>query len=192
MRQALRSIIGIRLLLSLAVVSSLFTVIENFKTEYGQLYMLHYISSPQVLGILWGIYSFTWAFGSFIAHRLQTRATLLMVLAVVPLIFMSLFDSRVGLALFMVQATAAAALANIIETRVQDSTPSSVRASILSILSWSGRLISVPAVLLMGALITSHDILWALRFTTGIACFILLFWLVNAQSRKPSRQIQTN
>jgi MFS family permease len=191
-KQAIRSIVGVKLLLSLTVVTTLFTVVENFKLEYGQLYMLHYINSPQLLGILWAMYSFTWALGSLIAHRLHAKLSVLIFLAVTPLIAMSLINSKLGLGLFMVQAVAAAAVTNIIETKIQDATPSQVRASVLSVLSWTGRLIAIPAVLLMGSLTSSHTILWALRLVTIIAVFNLLFWLVAGQNRKLSPQIQTN
>lgn len=90
---------------------------------------------------------------------------------------MAFVDSAFSLLLFMVQAVASAALINQIETRIQENTASSVRASILSVLSALGRAISIPASLLLGWLFTQYDALWALRFVAGVAVVVLLYWL---------------
>jgi len=42
---------------------------ELFKSEFGQLYMLRYFSSPQIIWVALGCICFTWSLGSLIAHR---------------------------------------------------------------------------------------------------------------------------
>ncbi|HSH56192.1 MAG TPA: hypothetical protein VK983_05220 [Candidatus Limnocylindrales bacterium] len=139
--------------------------------------MLRYISAPELLGILWATYAFTWALGSLVAHRFRTRINTLIFSTVAPLILMSFVDNWFSLALFMMQATASAALLNQIETRVQEATPSSVRASVLSVLSSIGRAVSIPASFAIGWIAHEYDIFWALRGVAVIASLLLLYWL---------------
>jgi len=79
--------------------------------------------------------------------------------------------------LFLVQAIAAAALINQIETRVQENTQSSVRTSVLSVVSTIGRVITIPASFLLGWLIRDYDALWAVRSIALVLGAILLYWL---------------
>lgn len=170
-------LVNIKLLRSLAIVMSALAVVELFKADFGQLYMLRYVTEPQIIGMLWAAYAFTWALGSLIAHRFRTKLTMLVLLSTLPLVCMSFIDNWFSLVLFMVQAVAAAALFNQIETRVQESTPSSVRASVLSVLSALGRAIAIPASFVLGWLFVRYDALWALRFVAAIAVITLLYWL---------------
>jgi predicted MFS family arabinose efflux permease len=176
-KQAFSAIAEITLLRGLAIILTTLAVVELFKGDFGQLYMLQYTSSPEIIGVLWAGYAFTWALGSVIAHRLRTRLNGLVFVTILPLVFMSFIDSWVGLIFFMVQATASAALLNQIETRVQEATPSAVRASILSVLSSLGRGISIPASIAIGWIIHTYHIMWALYAVTGLGVLILLYWL---------------
>lgn len=175
---AVRSITSISLLFGLTIITTLLSVIELFKEDFGQLYMLEYINSAQLLGLLWAAYAFAWALGSLIAHRFRSKLSILVWSSVLPLVGIALFDSWVGLLFFMAQAVASAALINQIETRVQETTPSSVRASILSVLSTFGRIISVPASITLGWLITVHGMRWAVYAITVLGVCILFYWIV--------------
>lgn len=172
-----KTLVSIHLLRSLVIVISAFAIVELFMNDFGQLYMLRYVNQPQIIGILWALYAFTWALGSLIAHKFRNRLTVLVLLNTIPIVCMALIDNWFSLVLFMVQAVAAAVLFNQIETRVQENTPSSVRASVLSVLSALGRAISVPASFILGWLFVRYDALWALRFVAAIAAITLIYWL---------------
>ena len=180
--QTIKTLANTKLLRSLAVVMSALAVVELFKGEFGQLYMLRYVTEPQLIGLLWAAYAFTWSLGSLIAHRFRTKLNTLVLLTTLPLVFMSFIDNWFSLVLFMLQAVASAALLNQIETRVQENTPSSVRASVLSVLSALGRAIAIPASFVLGWLFTQYDALWALRFVAVIAVFTLLYWFWASRS----------
>jgi MFS family permease len=180
--QTIKTLANTKLLRSLAIVMSALAVVELFKGEFGQLYMLRYVTEPQLIGLLWAAYAFTWSLGSLIAHRFRTRLNTLVVLTTLPLVFMSFIDNWFSLVLFMLQAVASAALLNQIETRVQENTPSSVRASVLSVLSALGRAIAIPSSFVLGWLFTQYDALWALRFVAVIAVFTLLYWFWASRS----------
>ncbi len=171
------SISRIRLLRGLAIIMSLMTVVEVFKSDFGQLYILRYLSTPQVLGIIWAIYAFTFSLGSLIAHRFHTRLNGLIWATVLPLAIMSFVDAKFSIILFMVQSVAASALFNQIETRVQDATPTPVRASVLSVLNTMCSAVSVPASLFFGWFISRYNVFWTLRATTVLATFALIYWI---------------
>jgi MFS family permease len=172
-------IMKINLVRVLTVVMSILTITELFKSEFGQLYILRYISEPQLIGILWAVYALTWSLGSLIAHRFRTRLNGLVVFTVAPFVIMSFVDSGFSIILFMVQAVASAMLMNQIETRIQEETPSSVRASALSVLSSVGRAISIPASFLIGWIIQTYDVLWAMKFMAVIGIAMLIFWFYS-------------
>lgn len=180
--QATRTLVRIRFLRVLAIIMSVLAIVELFKGEFGQLYMMQYVSEPQIIGLLWAAYAFTWALGSLIAHTFRSYLTPLVIAATVPLIAMAFIDNPFSLVLFMVQAVASAALINQIETRIQENTPSSVRASTLSVLSALGRAISIPASLLLGWLFAQYNALWALRFIAVMAIIILFYWFWTSRN----------
>jgi MFS family permease len=173
-----RTMISIKLIRVLVIVLTALSVPELFKSEFGQLYMVRYFTLPQVIGLLWAVYAFTWSLGSLIAHKLRTRMNVLILFTVVPFIIMSFVDNWFSLVLFMLQAIAAAAFINQIETRIQENTPSAVRTSILSVVSTSGRIVSVPTSLVLGWLFRDYNALVALRFVAVISCITLLYWLL--------------
>lgn len=183
----------IKLIRSLAIVLTALAVTELFKSEFGQLYMLRYFSSPQIIGLLWAAYAFTWSLGSLIAHRFRARLNTLVVCTTVPFIVMAFIDNWFSLVLFMFQAVAAAALINQIETRIQENTPSAVRASILSVVATLGRAISVPASFILGWLFRDYGALVALRFVAIVAGLILFYWLWSSRRiPKANQSINTS
>lgn len=179
----------IKLVRILTIILTALAVTELFKEEFGQLYMLRYFSSDQIIGLLWAAYAFTWSLGSLIAHKFRARLNTLIVLTTVPFILMAFIDNWFSLVLFMFQAIAAAALINQIETRIQENTPSRVRASILSVVATLGRAIAVPASFMLGWLFRDYNALVALRFVAVVSCLVLLFWALASQgkSKKENR-----
>lgn len=166
-----------KMILALAIILSALTVVQVFKNDFGQLYILRYISEPQFIGLLWAGGALSWATGNLIAHHFKTRLTSLMLITILPLLAMSFIDTWLSLILFMIQQIAMGALFNQIETRVQDATPSAVRTSILSVLSSLGRSVAVPVSIFIGWLISQYDVLLALRFTSIVALIALVYWL---------------
>jgi MFS family permease len=178
LKEASSVIVRLKLLRALVVVLTTLAVAELFKLDFGQLYFLRYFDAPQIIGVLWGIYAFTWSLGSLIAHHFRARLHTLIIFSVVPFVVMSFVDSRWSVTLFMVQAVASAALTNQVETRIQENTPSHVRASIMSVVSTLGRIISLPAALVLGWLFRDYGALAAVRFVAVIASLALLFWVL--------------
>ena len=179
-----KAVINVPLLRILAIIMSLFAVVELFKADFGQLYFLRYVTEPQLLGLLWAVYAFTWAIGGFIAHRLHNRLNELVIGATLPVLLMGFIDNRLALVLFNIQAIASAALMNQIETRIQDETPSYVRASVISVLSSIGRIIAIPASLVLGWIFKNYGAFAAVRFISVLAMCILFVWVYYQYSSK--------
>jgi len=83
----------------------------------------------------------------------------------------------------LVQVVAAAAAHILIETHLQDATPSAVRASVLSVLSVSERLVRIPGSLLIGWLISSYDAFMAVNLVAVVGAIGLLYWLFVGMRR---------
>jgi MFS family permease len=177
LRSSTKAILSIRLLRTLAIIMSGLAMSEVFKTDFGQLYLLRYVSKPELLGILWAIYAFTWALGGYIAHHFKNHLTLLVFGSTVPIILMGFFDSWIGIILFNFQAIASAALGNQIETRIQDHTASHIRASVMSILSSAGRIVQIPASLFLGYIIKNQGAFQGAKYAGITAALVLAFWL---------------
>jgi MFS family permease len=176
--EASKELLKNKLLRGLAIIMSLSAVVELFKSDFGQLYFLRYTESPEVIGVLWAIYAFAWALGSILAHRYRSKLTSLVLLTTLPVILMSLIDNSFSILLFMVQAVASAALLNQIETRVQESTKSSVRASILSVLSVVAKIVTIPASFALGWIFRAHGELAAVWFVAVVSAIVLIYWLI--------------
>lgn len=172
-----RAMVKSRMILALAVILGALTVVQVFKNDFGQLYILRYISEPEFIGLLWAGGALSWATGNLIAHHFKTRLTTLIIITVLPLVAMSFIDGWFSLVLFMIQQVAMGALFNQIETRVQDITPSAVRTSILSVFSSLGRCVAVPTSIFVGWIISQYDVYSALRFVSLVAVGALLYWL---------------
>ncbi len=170
------------ILRSLIIIFSLISVTEVFKNDFGQLYLARYVSSVEFIGILWALAALSWALGNLIAHRLHARVSWLITAAVIPLMCMSLIDNAFSIVLFMLQHVAMAALFNQVEARVQEATPSSVRSSMISVLSSMGRVVSIPGSIIIGIIISYYDVVWGLRFATFIAVIALVFWFIVSRN----------
>lgn len=171
----------IKLLRALTVVMALLSAVDIFQSEFGQLYAGRYFSSAEIIGLFWAMFAFAWSFGSLIAHRLRARLHILVVLSAVPFVAMSFIDNWFSLVLFVVQVVAGAALYNQVETRIQENTPSAVRASILSVVSSLGTALSVPVGFLFGWAFRDYNGLFAVRVVAVIAVAMLLFWLLASR-----------
>ncbi len=174
------------ILRSLVVFVSLMAAVETFKLEFGQLYFLRYMSSLQLLGLLWGLFAALMGVGSFIAHRIRKYLTVLIVMSTFPYVLMSFMDSWAVIILFMMQVVAYSAAVNIVETDIQHATPSHVRASVISVMSTFCRFVSVPAALIIGWTMKHSGSLLTVRLLAGVCTISLLIWLFTNKKQLSS------
>lgn len=177
LRETLRTLSRNALVRVLAIVMTLLAIVDLFKFEFGPLYMLRYITDPRSIGILWAIFSFAAALGNIIAHRFRARLMTLVMASAIPYFFMSFIDNKFGIVLFIVQAVASSALLNQIDTRIQEHSPSHVRASVSSSLNTIGRGVTIPASFFIGWIIHTYNPLVAVWFVSIILLLVLVGWL---------------
>lgn len=178
-----RIIVSSGLVRSLALLWAIFAVIGTFTLDFGQLYILEFTQNPVYLGYLWAIFAFALALGSFVAHRVHSHLGYIIYAAMFLIVTLSVTRQSWALILFMLYAVANTAAVMLIETRIQDNTPSSIRASILSFLSTVGNTISLPAALVMGWLIREHDIFWAVGLMSLVAVIAGGYWYFVGSKR---------
>lgn len=184
-----KTIKQIKILRVLTLIMGALAAVHLFEAEFGQLYLLRYTTSAELIGIIWALDSFAWSLGSLIAHRFSEHLTLFFFLTTLPFVLMSFLDAWFGMILFLLQAVAFAVLNNQLETLVQDNTPSSVRASMLSVLSFLGRGVAIPASFIFGWLIYKYNALAAVQLVAGILSVILLYWVFWARIKINEKQI---
>jgi MFS family permease len=168
---------------SLVLASMGFGMIATFTLDLSQLYMLVYTSSPIQLGLLWAVFAFALAAGSYLAHRVKTHLTPVIITAMCLMISFSLTQQSWGLVLFMVYAVFNTGAAMLIETHIQHNTQSSIRASILSLQSTLSRLASLPTALLLGWVARQYDIFASIKIVAGVATAILIYWIAVGAKR---------
>ena len=181
---ATKTIAQSKMIRTLIIILSALTIVQMFKNSFGQLYLGRYVSDIEIIGLLWAGGALMWAIGNLVAHLFRTWLNMLIVLNVAPLVLMAFIDSWFAIALFMIQHIAMGAFFNQTETRIQEATPSSVRSSVLSVLSSFGRAVIIPASFAIGWVIKEYDVFWALRVVTIVAVLTLLFWWWQHYVRK--------
>lgn len=189
-----------REVLALGAVRALFTimcllwVVEAFKEGFGQLYFLRYVSdipllggtmsAPAIVSLLFGIFYMIWALGEWFADLFKGKLTLLAIGTVAPVIVMLFVDNWLGVVAFMVQAFLSAALFVHIETAIHNVTPSDVRATVMSVRTFSGRLLSTAAIPFIGWSMgqnTSFQRMWIVAL---FAVAALVVWLAYGRRQQ--------
>lgn len=166
-------------LMIMVTITALLGVIGVFTFDYGQIYVSRYVSEVEYIGILWAVYAFALALGNYFAHYFRKHLYILVLLSVVPILGMTQFDSLVSIGFMFIHAFGAAALANQIDTRIQEHTPSHLRASITSVIGQLSRIIAIPASFLYGWLIFNDGVLAAVWMSAMVAFLIAVIWLVG-------------
>lgn len=158
-------------------------IIGLFTQDFSQLYMLKFTQSSVNLGLLWAIFAFALASGSYIAHRIHAHLSPVIMGAMGLIFIMALTEQSWSLIVFMLYAVMHTVAVMLIETQIQHNTPSAVRASILSFLSTLSRIVALPTALFLGWLIRSHNVFSAIRFIAIIAVATFIYWLLIGSGR---------
>lgn len=172
--QSGRIVFGTPLNRAIVVILALLMIIAVLLNDFGQLYISHYLNNLKMLGLLWALYAFSLAFGSFIAHYFAGRLWIALLMSSLPIVGMFLIDHPYTIGLIFVQAIGENIVVNRLETYIQSHAPSQVRATILSVISAFGRLIVIPTSIIMGWVISQGNIRDALWITVCAASAIIL------------------
>ncbi|MGH7241684.1 MAG: MFS transporter [Candidatus Saccharimonadales bacterium] len=150
--------------------------------EFGQLYILSFGVGTILLGILWSIDAAFAAGGRLWAYRVQHRPRLVVLLYCAVIGLFALVRHEVGIGLFFIVYGLTEMLENIAETEIQHETPTDIRATVLSAVSFTGNLLGVP-VLVLYTSVVRHDGLF--RGNEMIALGSILVLLATLLVRPP-------
>ncbi|MCW1907894.1 MAG: MFS transporter [Candidatus Saccharibacteria bacterium] len=185
---AVREVSKVAVVRSLILVSVGFGMIATFTLDLSQLYMLTFTTSPVQLGLLWAVFAFALAAGSYAAHHVKAHLTPVIIAAMCLMISFSLTRQSWGLIVFMIYAVCNTGAALLIETQVQHNTASSIRASVLSLLSTLSRLASLPTALVLGWVARRYDIFASIKLVSAVASAVLIYWVAVGSGRMKSHE----
>lgn len=142
--------------------------------EFGQVFILAHGVSTIELGILWAIVAIVSAIALHYAHRVQPYLNQTIAVYIMILLALYFGSTAVGIVLFMLFYAWTDVVNNVTETELQHVTPSSVRATVISSVTFIGNIIAIPVILLFNVLQKSGTIFAATSYTAMILAGILL------------------
>lgn len=171
-------IVSSRLLLQLSLLVTAVSVLQTAQIEFGGLLFVALGMGPILLGYAGAVQCLLSAFGQVAASKVGRRA-----LQLAPLLFatstvFSLIHNRWSLPFFYLAVLLASVIYNQAEAAVQDATPSEIRATTLSVLTFSSNLILVPIGLLFGWLAQSSIFNAYFMISVVVGLLYLLNWLL--------------
>lgn len=177
-RFSVRKIAVSPLLMQLALLCTAAGIVRGAQNEYSGLLFIALGMSVIPMGYANAGKWITSAFGQLVAPRIGRRA-----LRLVPVFFFaalgfSLIHSAWTLVLFYFASFLYSVIANQAEAAVQDVTPSEIRATTLSLLSFATNVLLVPIGLLFGWMATQTDVFDAYFFLGMIGMLYLASWLI--------------
>lgn len=180
-RRSAKLLTSDRLLLQLALLVSAMGVLRGAYTEYSGLLFVVLGMTAIPLGYAGAAKWLISSIGQLVAPKIGRK-----VLAYAPLFFIvflifSLIHSRWGLVFFFLSGFMYSAIANQAEAAVQDNSPSEIRATTLSLLSFSSNVLLVPLGLLFGWIAQESNIFNAYLMIASIGILYLFVWLYKGR-----------
>jgi MFS family permease len=180
LKKAQVSIMANKLILRLVMVFSALWIVDTFRGDFAQYWFLSYYDSAKLLGIFWAAFAVSMGFGSILAHRVKVSTSYIVTAVLTSVVVMCFWDSSLSLLVFIVHCGLVGMADNLFETEIQHNTQSQVRASIMSLVSTIGRIITVPTAIIMGRLIDSSGIHAVVRLTGWSAITILIVYVLTS------------
>jgi len=176
-RSSFEQIVSSKLLLQLSLLVVAVSVLQTAQVEYAGLLFVALAMGPILMGYAGAVQCLLSAFGQASASKVGRGA-----LRTAPLLFVactvfSLIHNRGSLPFFYLACLLAAVLHNQAEAAVQDVTPSQIRATTLSVLTFSSNLVLVPIGLLFGWLALS-SVFNAYLMISVAGLLYLMSWLI--------------
>lgn len=180
-RSSVRQIFMHRLLLQLCLLITAASVLRSTQNEYTGLYFLALGMTAVPVGYATAAKWIVSAFGQIIAPKIGRRALQLAPLFFLTFTAFSLVDNRWSLVFFYIAGFLFSVINNQAEAAVQDNTPSEIRATTLSVLSFSTNLLMVPLSLLFGWIAQEIDAFAAYFAISVIGLLYLMVWAVKGR-----------
>lgn len=153
-------------------------IVEEMTDEYGQVYFIQLGFTAVGVGILNALFAGSAAVGQFVAHQIHHFSKWLLPLMAVSFGLFAFLESTLGLAFFFLAVLLKNSIENLTVTHIQDSIPSPVRATVLSVLGFAGNITAVPIIVAFGFIAREYDVFTAFQVLSvlfGVFTMIILF-----------------
>jgi MFS family permease len=176
-----RTLVGSRLLLHLSLFIMVAEALRSSQNEFAGLYYVALGLTAIPIGYVNAGKWLSGSIGQLIAPRIGQK-----VLHLIPVLFasfaiFSMWRSRWSIVFFLLAVVLQSAMNNQAEAEVQDHTPSSVRATTLSTLSFAGNIILVPIGLGFGYLAQHYDAFIAYRLIALVGLLYTVVWFISGR-----------
>lgn len=175
-RFSVQKILASKLLAQLALLFTAIGLLRGAYTEYSGLLFIVLGMSVIPLGYAGAAKWLVSSLGQMLAPRIGRRALKLVPVFFVVFLIFSLIHSRWSLVFFYIAGCLYSIIANQAETAIQDNTPSEVRATTLSILSFTSNILLIPLGLLFGWITKESNIFNAYLMIASIGLLYLILW----------------
>lgn len=172
-----RQIIASRLLLQLSLLVTAVSVLRSAQNEYAALLFVALGLGAIPIGYATAAKWLFSALGQVVAPKIGRRALRLVPLFFITFTLFSLIQSRWSLVCFYIAGFLYSVIYNQAEAAVQDITPSEIRATTLSVLTFSSNVVLVPLSLVFGW-IAQHSVFNAYFMIAIVGLLYLLSWLL--------------
>jgi MFS family permease len=185
-KQSLRVINVNKVLRNVIIAFSILWVVQSFVYDFSQYWFLGFYDNNVLLGWFWAAFAFMAAIGGVVAHRLTKYVDYVLSGTLATSFIFGLWRSPLALIVFLIHTFFVGVNNNLIETIIQEHTPSAVRASVMSVISTLGRSVAVPTYILFGYLIKigRMDLVTYIVAFASVAIAIIYFSTVASHSRK--------
>jgi MFS family permease len=186
-----RLITAERLLFYLSMLFVAAAFLNSNQDEYSGLYFI--ALGFGAIGNGWASAG-NWLFesvGQFLSQKLSKYTRFLVPLFFLTFMAFSIFHSPLGLIFFYLATFTQAIVSTNIEGVIQSNTPSSVRATMLSVLGFSSNILLIPTSIIFGY-IARHSVLHAYQFIGIIGLVFALIWVLRPKTVKNQRLYATH
>ena len=174
---SLKQFFASRLLFQLSLLITAASILRSAQNEYAGLFFTALGLTAIPIGYATaGKWLFS-SLGQVAAPRIGRKALQLVPLFFITFTIFSLIHSRWSLVFFYIAGFLFSVITNQAEAAVQDITPSEVRATMLSLLTFTSNLILVPLSLLFGWIAQHSNVFNAYLMIAGVGLLYLIAWL---------------
>jgi len=178
---SVRQVFASRLLLQLSLLIVAATTLRSSQNEYAPLLFLALGLSAVPIGYATVAKWLTSSLGQIAAPRLGRRTLKLTPLFFVAFALFSLIRNDWSFVFFYAASFLFSAITNQAEAAVQDVTPSELRATMLSVLNFSGNILLIPLSLLFGWIAQHSNVFNGYRMIAIVGVLYLAAWFISGR-----------
>jgi MFS family permease len=178
---SVRQIFASRLLLQLALLITAAGVLRGTYNEYSGLLFIALGLTAIPMGYAGAAKWLVSSLGQVVAPKIGRQALKLTPLFFICFLFFSLLQTPWTLVFFYIAGFLYSIIANQTEAAIQDNTPSEIRATTLSVMSFASNVLLVPLGLLFGWIAQQTNVFNAYLMIGVIGVLYLLSWLISGR-----------